>query len=533
MAELKTISAALKLIDAKKESLRKAFEDLEAHSSSLSSFTLTWSAIDAHFSSIQSSLSRQFEILESRTDSVPQNDTLPTNNAVSLPAQSNAVSLPPQNNAVSLPPQNNAVSLPPQESAISRPTQNSAVSRPPQNNANPSHPQLRLLCSAMDAEALRRYIMDHPNDRETLRSELLDAFQVARDPAKMVLDALTGFFPSNANEDGSSELHTMRRSCVFMLEQLMLFSPQIGEDVRQRAKSLAQEWKGKVKVGDNTLKPMGFLHLLAAYGLGSDYDSTELLELLIDVVRYREVFGLCRGLNLVDKVPDLIQNLIGSGKPNLAVKFVLEFKLTHKFPLIAILKDIVESSRDVARKVRKDGKHSLQSVNEATSKEISALKLVTKYIKDYDLNNEYPGAPLEERIQKLESQMAARTAAKKRPALAPAPRPKQQKKQKSKQAQTTATASPSVPSGAAGTSSTAAPFQQPHLQAPGLVPDGPVPFMNPSAGLYGFAGVPMGFPGNLGPPMPHLHPMEPQLPMPFAHGGYGLQSLYPPAYFHQ
>lgn len=306
MAELKTISAALKLIDAKKESLRKAFEDLEAHSSSLSSFTLTWSAIDAHFSSIQSSLSRQFEILESRTDSVPQNDTLPTNNAVSLPAQSNAVSLPPQNNAVSLPPQNNAVSLPPQESAISRPTQNSAVSRPPQNNANPSHPQLRLLCSAMDAEALRRYIMDHPNDRETLRSELLDAFQVARDPAKMVLDALTGFFPSNANEDGSSELHTMRRSCVFMLEQLMLFSPEIGEDVRQRAKSLAQEWKGKVKVGDNTLKPMGFLHLLAAYGLGSDYDSTELLELLIDVVRYREVFGLCRGLNLVDKVPGML-----------------------------------------------------------------------------------------------------------------------------------------------------------------------------------------------------------------------------------
>ena len=91
-----------------------------------------------------------------------------------------------------------------------------------------------------------------------------------------------------------------------MLEQLMLFSPEIGEDVRQRAKSLAQEWKGKVKVGDNTLKPMGFLHLLAAYGLGSDYDSTELLELLIDVVRYREVFGLCRGLNLVDKVPGML-----------------------------------------------------------------------------------------------------------------------------------------------------------------------------------------------------------------------------------
>ncbi|RVX14724.1 FRIGIDA-like protein 3 [Vitis vinifera] len=195
---------------------------------------------------------------------------------------------------------------PTRECHLSTHTQNSAVSRPPQNNANPSHPQLRLLCSAMDAEALRRYIMDHPNDRETLRSELLDAFQVARDPAKMVLDALTGFFPSNANEDGSSELHTMRRSCVFMLEQLMLFSPEIGEDVRQRAKSLAQEWKGKVKVGDNTLKPMGFLHLLAAYGLGSDYDSTELLELLIDVVRYREVFGLCRGLNLVDKVPGML-----------------------------------------------------------------------------------------------------------------------------------------------------------------------------------------------------------------------------------
>ena len=90
----------------------------------------------------------------------------------------------------------------------------------------------------------------------------------------------------------------------------MLFSPEIGEDVRQRAKSLAEEWKGKMKIGDNTLKPLGFLHLLGAYGLGSDYDSTELIELLIDVVRFREVYGLCRGLNLVDKVPGMLLRML-------------------------------------------------------------------------------------------------------------------------------------------------------------------------------------------------------------------------------
>lgn len=76
--------------------------------------------------------------------------------------------------------------------------------------------------------------------------------------------------------------------------------------MRQRAKSLAKEWKGKVKIGDNPLIPLGFLHLLGAYGLGSDYDCTELIELLIDIVRYREVFGLCRGLDLVDEVPGML-----------------------------------------------------------------------------------------------------------------------------------------------------------------------------------------------------------------------------------
>lgn len=176
--------------------------------------------------------------------------------------------------------------------------------------------------------------------------------------------------------------------------------------------------------------------------------------------------------------------------------------------------------------------------NEAASKEISALKLVIKYIKEYNLDNEYPVAPLENRLEKIESHMAARTAAKKRPAFSPATKSQQQQRQKRNKlvhGWTTSSAGPSVaPSNAAGTSSTAAPFQQLHLQAPGLEADGPVPYMNPSAGLCRFTGVPMGFPGNIGPPpMPYLQSMEPQLPMRYAHGGFGLQPQYPPAYFPQ
>jgi hypothetical protein len=60
-----TILAALKCTNAKKEHLKKAFDELQSHSSGLSVFSLTWSDLNAHFIALQNSLTERFHLLES------------------------------------------------------------------------------------------------------------------------------------------------------------------------------------------------------------------------------------------------------------------------------------------------------------------------------------------------------------------------------------------------------------------------------------------------------------------------------------
>lgn len=123
--------------------------------------------------------------------------------------------------------------------------------------------------------------------------------------------------------------------------------------------------------------------------------------------------------------------------------------MTDKFPPIPILKDYVKESKKSAKNVCKEGKNSLRSLvftsnptlfttwlvgvhsalresncfntlfcvnfleqNEATAKEVGALKSVIRFIEEYKLDSDYPREHLEKRIEQLEKQKANR----KRPA---------------------------------------------------------------------------------------------------------------------
>ncbi|KAF5949478.1 hypothetical protein HYC85_011471 [Camellia sinensis] len=465
---METISAALSLVDSKKENLRKAFEDLQSHSSSLSSFNLSWFDLDSHFSALQSSLQTQFTLLQSQQQK-PQSQ---------LPKQ------------------------------------------PPNQTQQPDslvsvRPELKAFCENMDGLGLRNYIAERRNERATIRAELPDALRLAPDSAAMVLDATEGFYVKK------SVLYDLRRSCVVLLEELMGLKPKIGGEVKERARNLADEWKGRVgSDGENPLEAFGFLLLLGTYGLADGFSVEELVDFVVIAA--------------------------SKGKQDLAVKFIFGFELADKFPPVTLLKNYVEESKKLAKKVRKDGKFSLQSKNEAVTKEVNALKSVIEIIEYHKLESELPKENLKNRIEALEKQKAER---------------KQQSKLKnlsgSKRPWTTELAGPEViPKSIAG--STVPAFQQSHLQPSGLLPDHHAPYSSspagpyglagptsgtaqyagPSAGSYGPAGAPFGVPGNLMPTQPHTYPSEPHMPSgyfdrPIAYGGYGLPPQYHPSYYPQ
>ncbi|KAF8410834.1 hypothetical protein HHK36_003371 [Tetracentron sinense] len=536
MASLKTISAALKLVDVKKEDLRKAFEDLQAHSSSLASFTLQWKDLEDHFGSIQKSLEERFKELESK-------DSQSVNGSAQL------TSLPEKKQS----PDKQSLSV----SVAVKKIAESAVS---------PRPELKSLCVKMDGKGLRSYVMEHRKDLNSMRDELAVAFLSASDPAKLVLDAMQGFYPPNSKGDKDGELAATRRTCILLLEQLMKISTQIKPQVKENSKKLAVEWKGKISTdGESPLEALAFLQLLATYGLVSAFNTDEVLDLVASVVRRRQSIDLCRLLGFTEKMPgsfllmepaifvflvtDFIQKLISKGKHLDAVRFVYAFELAEKFPPVPLLKAYVKDSKKVAQEIRKKGNNSLQSQNEATAKEIAALKAVIKYVGDHKLESQYPRENLEKRVEQLEKQKADR----KRPAAAPATKPQQHQPGNKRPRQ--AAPPPASKPVACGTS-TAPLIQRANLQPSGLLPNqvspylsssaGPyglagsnpsvAPYMNSSAGLYGLSGTPMGFAGNLSPTRSHLYSSE-SLTTPgyydrsTTYGGYGLPPQYRPSYY--
>ncbi|KAM1038867.1 hypothetical protein ACFX13_034220 [Malus domestica] len=119
---------------------------------------------------------------------------------------------------------------------------------------------------------------------DLLSSELAAFLQASSDPAKLVLDAMQGFYHSNSIQDNKGfdyDLTVIRRSCVLLLQELKRLSPPINPPVREQAIKLVDDWKEKMTVVvENSLEVLGLLWLLTAFELTSTYDARELQSLL-------------------------------------------------------------------------------------------------------------------------------------------------------------------------------------------------------------------------------------------------------------
>jgi hypothetical protein len=291
METVEMISAALECTDAKKEDLKKAFDELQSHSSVLASFSLEWSDLDAHFTALQKSLTERFHLLES-LELEKQTQTHCTV-STQLTSKIDPCASQAQN------PQTNPED--PSSSSISE-IQMTKIRVDPSGDVGADlRPELRAFCESMDGKGLRKYVLEHPNEKGAIIAQLPGAMRCAPDPAAMVLDAMEGFYSVKGSKEG--DVGRLRRSCVLLLEALMELKANVGVGVRERAKELALEWKGKASPSEvQNFEVMGFLHLVAVYGLQSEFDGDELVDCFVIVAQFRQAVKLCRGFGLGDKV---------------------------------------------------------------------------------------------------------------------------------------------------------------------------------------------------------------------------------------
>ncbi|KAG6548490.1 hypothetical protein Mapa_009978 [Marchantia paleacea] len=294
-------------------------------------------------------------------------------------------------------------------------------------------PQLKSLCENMDGDGLRKYIVDHRKDVGALRAELPSALQCAIDPARLVLSALDGYhhpepgtIASNQGADKKeSGASANRRACILLLECLavVLADPVLGADhpvvpsnIKESAKEVADQWRSKMTIhGDatsgNSLDAQAFLQLLATFGIASEYNDDELCKLVTAVARRRQSPALCRSLGLSAKIPDVVDRLAKEGKQIEALSFAHSFGIMDRVQPVPLLKAYLKEARKTAQNILKNGNSSAAAQNDATMKELGALKAVLKCIEEYQLESQYPSGPLQKRVAQLEKAKSDRKRA--------------------------------------------------------------------------------------------------------------------------
>ncbi|KAJ6413889.1 hypothetical protein OIU84_006651 [Salix udensis] len=238
----------------------------------------------------------------------------------------------------------------------------------------------------MDGKALQIFLNKGCKDDEKMKNEVSIALRLSSDPAKLVLDAMEGFYPPHLREgDVEFKEAVVKRSCNLLLEQLMKISPTIKPHVRKEATKLAFLWMTKMTLDNqHCLDVLGFFSLLASYGLASAFDSDELISRLVIIAGNRQTPEFLRVLELGDKIPGFIQNLILKKQPMEAIRFIFAFEMVNRFPPETILRDYLTGSKIAARKIRRRS-NSFEGLVESVNRRVADLMAVLKCVEEYKL----------------------------------------------------------------------------------------------------------------------------------------------------
>lgn len=258
----------------------------------------------------------------------------------------------------------------------------------------------------MDGRGLQLYVKEHYKDRSGMSKKVWEILQSSLDSAKLVLEAMEGFYPPHLrNGDVELEMTVARRSCILLLEKLMALSPQIQPHVREAALKLAGEWKVKMKVypKDNS-EVEAFILLLASYKLASDFDAVELLEYLVLCAMRPQAPQICRALDLAEKLPDLITSLVRNNKHWVAIKFIAEFELDKRYPPVPLLKDYLRISNKLIQARCLQEMNTVEAKDNALEERITCLRNIINCIKYHKIEAGKWRYKLENVIRELREQ---------------------------------------------------------------------------------------------------------------------------------
>ncbi|KAL9272192.1 FRIGIDA-like protein, partial [Drosera capensis] len=193
------------------------------------------------------------------------------------------------------------------------------------------------LCVKMDGKELQLFLNDRFNEHESMGDQVYYALRLSKNPARLVLDAMEGFFaPHSKRGDSEYEARIVRSSCLLLLDQLLKLKPPVERLVKEKARDLAALWREKMKgEGESYMVALGFLMFVAVYDLSGEIEKNELGRLLCLIDKRLQAhlraqlyprfgFSAPRAITPVSQVA-----LVGDGQPQLRTPQVVNSDTRH------------------------------------------------------------------------------------------------------------------------------------------------------------------------------------------------------------
>lgn len=381
-----------------------SFDEFQRQTSLMTSCTLLWKELSDHFTSLEQNLLKKSDAIK---DKIKTLDDETKASLSSLEERETTIE-----NSVS-------IALRKVEAAVQAAAAAAGTSKCDDGEDNPEVDdseglllRLKSYCVKMDSLGFWEFVASRKKEMDLMRSQIPSALAECADPARFVLEAISGVFPVDKRPLCVNDLSW---ACVLILESLIpvMVDPILGNSrvlvtpsVKKSAKDIAEMWKESLdqRGGIENVKAPDvhtFFQHLVTFGIVKDEDLDLYRKLVVGSAWRKQMPKLAVSLGLGDKMPDMIEELISRGQQVDAVHFTHEVGLVDRFPPVCLLKAFLKDAKKAAIAILEDSNNSSRA-HLAARKEQSALKAVIKCIEEYKLETEFPPENLKKRLEQLE-----------------------------------------------------------------------------------------------------------------------------------
>ncbi|KZV16406.1 FRIGIDA-like protein 4a [Dorcoceras hygrometricum] len=417
-----------------------SFDEFQRQTSLMTSCTLLWKELSDHFSSLEQDIMKKSEALKAKFQALT-NET-----QISMRVLDNRESSISKSMSMAYESLERATNLSVSAAMSKDPStdkESESTEEPEVDNSVGVLMKLSNFCRKMASKECWSFVTARKKELEVFRSEMPKALADCVDPPKFVLEAISEVFPVDRREASSS--YDLGWACVMLLESLipLMMDPVLGKErmlvtpsIRGKAENIAETWKKSLEERggiENTKTPdvHTFLQHLVTFGIVKEEDLGLYRKLVVASAWRKQMPKLAVSLGLADKMPDMIEELIGRGQQVDAVHFSYEVGLTRRFPPVPLLKAFLKDAKKAATSLLEDASNSGRAVivlrlvpplisliiqlaiaffpfsvyiieHLAAKKEQSSIRAVLKCIEEYKLEAEFPPESLKKRLEQLD-----------------------------------------------------------------------------------------------------------------------------------